>query len=66
MLGKKIGKFLSIWINSFASLSDTGLKFILPHEYLLNLIILLVITCWIAVFIPSQIAMSIDPAEVVR
>ncbi|HPY75025.1 MAG: FtsX-like permease family protein [Planctomycetes bacterium] len=65
-VGEKIGKFLSIWINSFASLSDTGLKFILPHEYLLNLIILLVITCWIAVFIPSQIAMSIDPAEVVR
>lgn len=64
--GCKMGQFLSARINAFSNLAEGGLIFLLPQQYILQLIGILIATCWIAIFIPSRIAMSIDPAEVVR
>ncbi|NUM34789.1 MAG: FtsX-like permease family protein [Candidatus Brocadiae bacterium] len=65
-IGFQTGIFLSKSLNHFAHLSQGGLEFSLPLSSVFGLTSVMLLTSWIAVFIPARIAISVDPAEVVR
>ncbi len=66
VLGLQTGFFLGKWLNNFAHLGQGGLEFSLPITYIFALASVMLFTSWVAVFIPARIAISVDPAEVVR
>ena len=64
--GFVLGSKLSQKVSQFAKLGDQGLAFSLPLSYFAILTTLVLLTCWLAIFIPAHIATGIDPADAVR
>ena len=64
--GIPIGKIIAAWLNDFARLSETMLRFYLPLSAIGILVSIMLVTAWLAIFVPARIAVTVDPAEVVR
>ncbi len=64
--GIELGKVLSGWLDYFIRTTGNPINFRLPYEFIQYLTLTMLITCWIAIFIPARIATNVDPADVVR
>lgn len=72
--GLKIGNFMTNWISNFVKLSEKELIFSLPGLDITGFFALdiaritavVAAFCWLAIYIPAQIASNTDPAQVVR
>lgn len=66
IIGIQVGRIFCSWINTFTSLAKIDLIFTIPFTFIFILTGIVFFFCYLAIYTPSKIAISIDPAQVVR